>query len=59
MARRKTKSNWSFWKVLAVVMIIVAAIFLINWYTIRVFGWDMLTWALNLAHNPPDMGGGP
>ena len=63
MAKGKSKGssrgNWSFWKVLAVVVVIIAVFFLINWYTVRVFGWDMFSWLVEVAHNPPDLGGGP
>ena len=61
MAKGKSKGStsrgWSFWKVVAVILIVIAAFFLINWYTVRVFGWDMFSWLIEIAHNPPDLGG--
>lgn len=56
MARRR-QSGLSTSKVVIIVLLVLLVFVLVNWYCIKVFDVDVIDYFLNLASNPPDIGG--
>lgn len=58
MVRDKGRSGLSTSMVIIIILLFLLGFVMLNWFCIRVFNVDIIDYLLDLASNPPDLGGG-